>query len=84
MFHILFAVEKEIEGFSEIAGIDWLITFDQNDNFIIKKFDKYPVKNELITKFYKRNVPGLIVFTSGSTGKPKGIFQLRKCDEKIC
>lgn len=69
------AMGKELEGFSEIAGIDWLIKFNQDDEWEIQKIDKYPTKNPLITKFYQRGVPGLIVFTSGSTGKPKGILQ---------
>jgi long-chain acyl-CoA synthetase len=69
------AMGKDLEEFSEIAGIDWLIKFDRNDDWEIQKIDKYPVKNQLIINFYQRNVPGLIVFTSGSTGKPKGILQ---------
>lgn len=69
------AMKRDLDEFSEIAGIDWLITFDRNDNWEIQKIEKFPVKNQLIKNFYQRNVPGLIVFTSGSTGKPKGILQ---------
>lgn len=74
-------VEKEIAGYSEIAGIDWFIKFDGGDNYSIERVSTYSQKNNLILDFYKCEAPGLIVFTSGSTGKPKGILQ--NCDRVL-
>jgi long-chain acyl-CoA synthetase len=69
------AIENEIEEYSAISGIDHFFSFGKNDEWTHSVIDKYPNKNKLITDFYKKEVPGLIVFTSGSTGKPKGILQ---------
>ncbi|MGM0651038.1 MAG: ANL family adenylate-forming protein [Bacteroidota bacterium] len=72
------AIDNDIDTYSAISGIDHFFRFDKNDTYTHSFIDKYPVKNKLITDFYTREVPGLIVFTSGSTGKPKGILQ--DCD----
>jgi acyl-CoA synthetase (AMP-forming)/AMP-acid ligase II len=73
--------EKEIAEYNEIAGIDWLIKFDSEDNFSIERVSSDLQNNDLILKFYELDVSGLIVFTSGSTGKPKGILQ--NCDRVL-
>lgn len=68
------AIEHELPEFIEIAGVEKLFRFSVEDTWTLEECTK-SVKNELVTTFLERDVPGLIVFTSGSTGKPKGILQ---------
>lgn len=68
------AIGKELPEFLEIAGVEYLFRFDAKDDWTLERFENCH-RNELITSFLERNVPGLVVFTSGSTGKPKGILQ---------
>ena len=70
--------KNEIESFKEIAGVEFLFSFDKSDNW---DFEAYSIKqkNALIIEFLKRGTSGLVVFTSGSTGKPKGI--LHDCEQ---
>lgn len=75
------AADMEIDEYSSIAGVDWIIKFSKDDSFTADRVTAHPVKNDFMRDFYKRNVPGLIVFTSGSTGKPKGILQ--DCDRVL-
>jgi len=68
------AIGKELPEFMEIAGVEYLFRFDENDDWNLEHFDVRS-QNKLIVSFLERDVPGLVVFTSGSTGKPKGILQ---------
>jgi len=67
-------VERELPEFVKIAGVEKLFRFSEDDTWEFEEYESLE-KNELITAFLERDVPGLIVFSSGSTGKPKGIFQ---------
>lgn len=68
-----FAAEAELPSFLPVAGVQRLFRFDDNDNWVLEKFENIP-QNDLVVSFLERSVPGLIVFTSGSTGTPKGIL----------
>jgi len=68
------AIEKEIPIFSQIAGVECMISFNTKDEFSFERFSNTQ-RPELIKAFLNRNHPGLVVFSSGSTGVPKGILQ---------
>jgi long-chain acyl-CoA synthetase len=65
--------DTKIYSFKKIAGVKFLITIDNNDNYSIET-NKINSNNNLISDFIKCQHPGLVVFTSGSTGEPKGIL----------
>jgi acyl-CoA synthetase (AMP-forming)/AMP-acid ligase II len=68
-----YAVEPEIPGFLELAGVQKLFRFNSEDKWTVEDLPE-PRQNDLVASFLERGSPGLIVFTSGSTGKPKGIL----------
>lgn len=67
-------IQHELPEFVKIAGVECLFRFSPNDTWTFESLASAE-KNELITTFSQKDVPGLVVFTSGSTGKPKGILQ---------
>lgn len=67
-------IEKEIPVFSQIAGVQCMISFDMDDRFHFEEFSNTQMPS-LVESFLEREHPGLIVFSSGSTGVPKGILQ---------
>lgn len=71
-------VESELPVFCQIATVEYLFTFEENENWKVQKYINDNT-NDLIEKFKNTKNAGLIVFTSGSTGKPKGI--LHDCDK---
>jgi long-chain acyl-CoA synthetase len=69
------AVDAEARGLLEIAGADFVLTVDEQDEVSVTRRPQAQANtNALLTGFRKRGAPGLIVFTSGSTGAPKGIL----------
>ena len=68
------AVKNEIPEFSQIAGVEYMFIFDEEDNFILETYNRTE-KKALIKKQQENKRSGLVVFSSGSTGKPKGILQ---------
>jgi len=70
-------IENEMPALQEIAGVQRLFRFDENDEWAVEHFDESR-QNDLVESFREKDMPGLIVFTSGSTGKPKGI--LHNCE----
>jgi long-chain acyl-CoA synthetase len=71
------SIHAELDEFMEIAGVEVLITIDEQDAAQTRRIAD-PTRNPLIQTFLEQGAPGLVVFTSGSTGKPKGI--LHNCD----
>jgi acyl-CoA synthetase (AMP-forming)/AMP-acid ligase II len=68
------AIEKEIQGLREIAGVQCMYRMGEGDSCSFEESRGVP-QNELVERFRGTGQPGLIVFSSGSTGKPKGILQ---------
>lgn len=68
------AVERELPGLMEIAGVERLFRFADDDTWSEEK-NSGAQRPNLITKFLARGTPGLVVFSSGSSGQPKGILQ---------
>jgi len=68
------AIEREIQGLREIAGVQCMYRMNEGDSFNFEESRRAP-QNELVERFRATGHPGLIVFSSGSTGKPKGILQ---------
>ncbi|MBB6216432.1 acyl-coenzyme A synthetase/AMP-(fatty) acid ligase [Anaerosolibacter carboniphilus] len=67
------SIEAEVPVFREIAGVQCMFRFTEEDSYTVEKFDNVS-QNELVNSFRKKEKPGLIVFSSGSTGTPKGIL----------
>lgn len=65
---------KEIDTFKEIAGVEGMFTFDEEDHYQWEAY-RAQTKKPLIQKQVDAGRSGLVVFSSGSTGKPKGILQ---------
>lgn len=57
---------------AEIAGLDYMITVNSEDDIQIKPSGFTGDKNNLYSSIKERGVPGLVLFTSGSSGEPKG------------
>ena len=68
------AIMAEIPTFKEIAGVQCMFTFDEDDNWEYETYENVE-QNQLVQNFREQNRSGLIVFSSGSTGRPKGILQ---------
>lgn len=68
------AIQHEIPVFSQIAGVECMISLNSKDEF---SFEEIPglQRPKLVESFLNSNHPGLVVFSSGSTGIPKGILQ---------
>jgi long-chain acyl-CoA synthetase len=64
---------SEFDRSAEMAGLEFLFRFDENDNWTLESFSDYE-SNKLVTQFSRKERSGMIFFTSGSTGKPKGIL----------
>jgi acyl-coenzyme A synthetase/AMP-(fatty) acid ligase len=67
------SIKNEIQGFIEIAGVEYLIHADEASSQRVERLNPGAV-NPLIARFRETGKPGLVVFTSGSTGVPKGIL----------
>jgi len=68
------AIQHEIPVFSQIAGVECMISFNSKDEFSFEKITGLQ-RPKLVESFLNSNHPGLVVFSSGSTGVPKGILQ---------
>ncbi|MEQ8228969.1 MAG: fatty acid--CoA ligase family protein [Rhodospirillales bacterium] len=68
------AVERELPGLLEIAGVERLFRFDDDDNWSDQEIPNAS-RPDLIQRFMEQGTPGLVVFSSGSSGQPKGILQ---------
>lgn len=68
------AIEAEMPGLMKIAGVESLFRFAADDTWR-EEIMSDAQRPELLEKFLKHEMPGLVVFSSGSTGKPKGILQ---------
>ena len=65
---------REVDIFKEIAGVEGMFVFDQEDGFTWEVYDQKE-KKPIIKKQTDGGRSGLVVFSSGSTGTPKGILQ---------
>ena len=64
------AAEKEKAWFLDIAEVQTIIEFGDDDRWNIQRRGA-SVQNPLTRALLKRHDPGLVLFSSGSTGKPK-------------
>lgn len=64
------AAEVHREEFFEIAEVEVVISFDENDAWAIETRDRV-ASNSLILHLRTAGEPGLVLFSSGSTGKSK-------------
>lgn len=62
----------QIPELASVAQVERLFRFD-GDSWTVELLAAAQ-PNALLTRFRRRNHPGLVLFTSGSTGKPKGIL----------
>jgi long-chain acyl-CoA synthetase len=65
------AVEAHKDEFLEIAEIQFIFTFNENDNWQVSK-RPVTVTKPLTRQLIEMGDPGLVLFSSGSTGKSKG------------
>lgn len=64
------SVEAKKPEFIEVAQGEVSFKIDENDNFIVKKLDRF-ADHKYYQKLRDLGHPGLILFSSGSTGKNK-------------
>ena len=64
------AVEAHREEFLDIAEVQKVFIFDENDNWRFEKRDE-KVSNPVTLELIEKGDPGLVLFSSGSTGKSK-------------
>jgi len=64
--------ESEIKSKVETAGVEAVLTFDEDENIIIKQ-SGLNSSNPLLEEFISNHRSGLILFSSGSTGEPKAM-----------
>lgn len=62
------------ESFLEIAEVEWLFEFDEDDQSAVAERRPISRSNALLEKLRRRGSPGLVIFSSGSTGTPKAIL----------
>jgi long-chain acyl-CoA synthetase len=64
------AVKTHREEFLKIAEVQFIFSFDENDNWRIERRPT-SVTNPISERLIEMGHPGLVLFSSGSTGKPK-------------
>jgi long-chain acyl-CoA synthetase len=61
---------KNEEKLLEIAGVEFVLSINEDDNVELKKRDQV-AKNDFYALIEKNGHPGLVLFSSGTSGSPK-------------